>query len=58
MLGTTLIGDQVIEVRQSCQKRLLAPTRVMKPLPGEEFPLDGVVGLVSYETEVEGAIGS
>jgi hypothetical protein len=43
MLRPTLIQDQVIEVRQSCKKRLLAPTRVMKPLHREEFPLDGVV---------------
>jgi hypothetical protein len=35
MLSPTLIGDQIMEVRQPCQKRLLAPARVMKPFHGE-----------------------
>ena len=52
MLSPTLIGDQVIEVRQSCKKRLLAPARVMKPFHGEQLPLDGVMGLIQ-----EGARG-
>ena len=47
MLSPTLIGDQVIKVRQPCQKRLLAPFGMMESLHGEPFPLDGVVGLVS-----------
>jgi hypothetical protein len=46
MLCPTLIGDQIIEVRQSCQKRLLAATRMMEPLHREQFPLDSVMGLV------------
>jgi hypothetical protein len=52
MLSPALIGDQVIEVRQSCQKRLLASARVMKPFHGEQLPLDGIMGLIQ-----EGARG-
>ena len=58
MLSPTLIGDQIIEVRKPCQKRLLAPCGMMGTLHGEQFPLNGVMGLISYETEVEEAIGS
>src|SRR5262245_27435239 len=46
MLGSSLIGDQVIEVRQPCQKRLLAAPRMMEAFHGEQFPLDGVMGLI------------
>jgi hypothetical protein len=46
MLGPTLIGHQVVEVCQPREKRLLAATGMMEPLHGEQFPLDGVVGLV------------
>jgi hypothetical protein len=46
MLSPTLIRDQVIQMSQPCEKRLLAATRVMKPFHGEEFPLNGVVSLV------------
>lgn len=46
MLGSTLIRDQVVEVCQSCEKRFLTAPWVMKPFHGEEFPLDGVVGLI------------
>ena len=46
MLSPTLIGNQIIEVRQSCQKRLLASTGMMEPLHDEEFPLDSVMGLI------------
>src|SRR5215470_3038075 len=35
MLSSTLIGYQVIEVRQPCQKRLLAPFRMMEALHHE-----------------------
>ena len=31
MLGATLIRDEVIQVRKPCEKRLLAPFRMMKP---------------------------
>jgi hypothetical protein len=50
MLSPTLIGDQVIEVRQPCQKRLLVTPRVMKAFHREELPLDGVMGLIQQGT--------
>ena len=46
MLGTTLGGYQVVQVCQSCEKRLLAAAWVMEPFHREEFPLDGVMGLI------------
>jgi hypothetical protein len=46
MLGTPLIGDQVIEVRQPCKKRLLAPLGMMESFYGEQFPLNSVMGLI------------
>ena len=51
MRGPALIRHQVIQVGQPREKRLLAATWMMEPLHREEFPLDGVVGLISYETE-------
>ena len=47
MLSPTLRGDQGIEVRQPCEKRLVAPPWMMQPLHREELPLDSIVGLVS-----------
>jgi hypothetical protein len=46
VLRPTLIGDQVIEVGEPWQKRLLAPFRMMEALHGEQFPLHDVVGLI------------
>jgi hypothetical protein len=46
MLGPTLIGDQVIEVRESGEKRLLTAVWMVKRFHHEQRPLDGVVGLV------------
>jgi hypothetical protein len=46
MLGTVLIGYQVVQVRQARDKRLLAATWVVKPFHREQFPLDGVMGLI------------
>jgi hypothetical protein len=46
VLGPALIRDEVVQVRQSRQKRLLAALGIMEPLHGEQFPLDGVVGLI------------
>jgi hypothetical protein len=46
MPGPTLIGHQVVEVCQPREERLLAATRMMEPLHREQFPLDGVMGLV------------
>ena len=46
MLSAPLIWDQVIQVRQPREKRLLTSPRVMKPFHGEQFPFDSVMGLV------------
>ena len=46
MLGATLIRDEVIQVGEPREKRLLAATWMMEPLHREQFPLDGVVGLI------------
>jgi hypothetical protein len=46
MQGAALIGHQVVQVSQVGEKRLLAPTRVMKAFHGEQFPLDGVMRLI------------
>jgi len=46
MPGPTLIRHQVIQVREPRQKRLLASTWMVKSLHREEFPLEGVVGLI------------
>src|SRR5262245_37959954 len=46
MLGAPLMWDQVVQVGEPCEKRLLAPLWVVKPLYGEGLPLDGVVGLI------------
>jgi hypothetical protein len=46
MLGSTLIRDQVIQVRQPCQKRLLTALWMMEPLHGEELPLNSIMGLI------------
>src|SRR5215510_2315429 len=46
VLGATLVRNQVIQVREPRQKGLLAPGWMMEPLHREQFPLDGVMGLV------------
>ena len=46
MLGPTLIGHQVVQVGQPREKRLLAPFGMMEPFHREQFPLDGVMGLI------------
>jgi hypothetical protein len=47
VLSSTLIWDQVLQVCEPRQKRLLASPRMMEPLYRKQFPLDGVMGLVS-----------
>ena len=47
MLGPTLIGDQVVEVREPGEKRLLTAVGMVKRFHHEQLPLVGVVGLVS-----------
>jgi hypothetical protein len=46
MLRSTLIRDQVIQVRESRQKCLLAAIGMMEVFHGEQLPLDSVVRLV------------
>ena len=46
MLRPTLIGDQVVEVCQPREKRLLAPFGMMEAFHREQLPLDGVMGLI------------
>jgi hypothetical protein len=46
MLGPTLIGDQVVEVCQPREKRLLAPFGMMEAFHREQLPLDGIMGLI------------
>jgi hypothetical protein len=46
MLGAPLIRHQVVQVWQACEKRLLASSWVVKPFHHEEFPVDGIMGLI------------
>ena len=46
MLGPTLIRDEVVQMGEPREKRLLAPTWMMEALHREQFPLDGVMGLI------------
>ena len=45
MLSPTLIGDQVIKVRQPWQKRLLTAPGIVKAFHREQFALHGVMRL-------------
>jgi len=46
MLGAPLIRDEVVQVRESRDKRLLAPVGMMEALHREQLPLDRVMGLI------------
>jgi len=46
VLGATLVGDKVVQVCQSCKKRLLAPMGMMECFHHKEFPVDGVMRLI------------
>jgi hypothetical protein len=46
MLGTTLIGDQVIQMGQPCEKRLLTAAWMVKRFHHEQFPFDSIMGLI------------
>jgi hypothetical protein len=46
MDGLTLIRHQVIGMRQPPEKRRLAPLGVMEAFDPEQFPLDGIMGLI------------
>jgi hypothetical protein len=50
MLRPTLIGDQVVQVREPRETRLLASAWVVQPLHREQFPLDGMMGLIQQGT--------
>ena len=50
MLGATLIRDEVVHVGEPREKRLLAPAWMVKPFHREQFPLDGVMGLIQQDT--------
>jgi hypothetical protein len=45
MMGAPLIRDEVVQVCQPREKRLLVAAWVVKPFHGEYIPLDGVMGL-------------
>jgi hypothetical protein len=46
VLGATLIGHQVVQVAQPSQKGLLVSFGMMKRFHHEQFPIDGVMGLI------------
>jgi hypothetical protein len=46
MLGALLVRDQVVQMCQPDKKRLLAPVWMMKPFHHEQFPVNGVMGLI------------
>ena len=46
--GPTLIGNQVVQVRQAGEERRLTPTRMVEALHGEELAVDGVVRLIQH----------
>src|SRR5262249_18135347 len=50
MQGSTLIGHQVVQVRQASEKRRLTPTGMVEALHGKELPVHSVVGLIQEGT--------
>ena len=44
MLGSTLIWDEVVQMGEPRQKRLLTSPGMMEPFHGEQFSLDGIMG--------------
>src|SRR5919198_6148744 len=46
MLGATLIGDQVVQVGEPREKRLLAPVGMMEVFHHEQLAVEGVMGLI------------
>ena len=47
MLGSTLIRDEVVQVRQPRQKRRLAPLGMLAAFHREPLPLEGIMGVCS-----------
>src|SRR5438874_4827141 len=41
MQSTTLIGNQVVQMRQASEKRPLIPMRMVEPFHHEQFPVNG-----------------
>src|SRR5215468_436895 len=50
MLGSTLMRNQIVQMRQPCEKRWLAAPGMMEPLHGKQLPLDGVMDLIQQGT--------
>jgi hypothetical protein len=48
-LRPTLIRDQVVQVREPHQKRLLTAAWMMKRFHHQEFPADGMMGLIQQD---------
>src|SRR5712692_10532158 len=46
MLGSTLIRDEVIQMREPRQKRLLTAAWMVKSFHHEELPVDGIMRLI------------
>src|SRR4029453_5762599 len=56
MLSPTLIRDQVVQVGEPREKRLLASFWMMKPFHRKQFSLDGVMRLIE-QCAVHGHLG-
>src|SRR5215831_1912479 len=50
MLSTPLVGHEVVQMGEPSQKRLLAAFGMMEALHHEQFPVDGVMGLIQQST--------
>ena len=50
MLGPTLIGNQVVEVREPDEKRLLTAVGMVKRFHHKQFPVDSVMRLIEQRT--------
>src|SRR4029450_3491327 len=50
MPSATLIRDQVVQVCEPREKRLLTAPGMMEALHHEQFPVDGIVGLIEQRT--------
>src|SRR4029434_709741 len=46
MLGSTLIWDEVVQMGEPRQKRLLTSPGMMEPFHGEQFSLDSIMRLI------------
>ena len=46
MQGSTLRGNQIIQVRQAGEKHCLTPTGMVEVFHHEQLPVDGVMGLI------------